>query len=169
MADRFTTTFRREYAAVARLARRLTGDAGEAEDVAQEVFGRLADDAVLSRPDDEVRAWLWRVTTNASLNRLRARRRERARLESAGRDRGPGAERPDDIVVRRAEAGHVRDILSELSERQREVLVLRHSGVSYADIAAVTGLAPSSVGTVLARAERAFRSAYEEADRAHLC
>ena len=169
MADRFTATFRREYPGVVRLARRLIGDGAEAEDVAQDVLGRLADDAVLLRPDDEVRAWLWRVTTNTSLNRIRGRSRERTRLQVAGRAAGEAhADAPEDVVVRRNEADRVREILADLSERQREVLMLRHSGVSYADISAATGLAPSSVGTVLARAERAFRAAYEEAHRAHL-
>lgn len=170
MADRFAATFRREYAGVVRLARRLTGDAAEAEDVAQEVLERLADEPVLDRPDDEVRAWLWRVTTNTALNRTRGRRREHARLELVGRRAAvdAGADVPDEAALRRAEAAHVRDVLTGLAPRQQEVLVLRHSGCSYAEIAAATGLAPSSVGTVLARAERAFRAAFEEADRAHL-
>lgn len=168
MADDFTTVFRREYPMVVRLAGRLTGDAAEAEDVAQDVFARLADETVLDRPADEVRAWLWRSTTNASFNRNRGRTRERRRLRVVGGRAGADAERPDDLAARREEATHVRSVLAGLSERHREVLVLRHSGLSYADIATATGLAPGSVGTVLARAERAFRTAFEEADRAHL-
>lgn len=164
MPSGFETTFRREYPGVVRLARRLTGDDAEAQDVAQDVMSRLVDHGVADRPDEEVRAWLWRVTTNTALNRIRGRGRERARLELVGR-RHVAVEGHDDTadaVAARHDAAHVRGVLSRLSERQAAVLVLRHSGCSYAEIADVTGLAAASVGTVLARAERAFRTAYEE-------
>jgi RNA polymerase sigma-70 factor (ECF subfamily) len=54
----------------------------------------------------------------------------------------------------------VRRVLLQLPERQRECLALRAEGLSYAEIAGVLGLAPSSVGTLLARAERAFKDTY---------
>ncbi|HLI52342.1 MAG TPA: sigma factor-like helix-turn-helix DNA-binding protein, partial [Thermomicrobiaceae bacterium] len=41
-------------------------------------------------------------------------------------------------------------------------LILRYSGVSYAEIAAAIGIKPTSVGTTLVRAERALRLAYRE-------
>ena len=45
--------------------------------------------------------------------------------------------------------------------RDRAVLLLRHSGFSYAEIADAVGLAPGSVGTTLVRAQRRFREVYE--------
>jgi RNA polymerase sigma-70 factor, ECF subfamily len=51
-------------------------------------------------------------------------------------------------------------VLLRLPERQRECLALRAEGLSYAEIAAALGVAPGSVGTLLARAERAFKEAY---------
>jgi DNA-directed RNA polymerase specialized sigma24 family protein len=53
-----------------------------------------------------------------------------------------------------------------LPERQRNCLLLRHSGYSYAEIAATVGIAAGSVGVLLARGERAFREIYEENERA---
>ncbi|HSH78327.1 MAG TPA: sigma-70 family RNA polymerase sigma factor [Herpetosiphonaceae bacterium] len=53
--------------------------------------------------------------------------------------------------------------LAELPERQSSLLLLRYAGLSYAEIETVLELAPGSVGTLLARAERAFMSAYERA------
>jgi DNA-directed RNA polymerase specialized sigma24 family protein len=42
-------------------------------------------------------------------------------------------------------------------------LILRASGMSYAEVASAIGVNVSSVGTILSRAERAFRSTYEPA------
>jgi RNA polymerase sigma-70 factor (ECF subfamily) len=49
-----------------------------------------------------------------------------------------------------------------LPERDRKLLLLQAEGFSYRDIASALGLNEASVGTFLARARRAFRTAYEE-------
>ena len=60
----------------------------------------------------------------------------------------------------RAERELVREALMALPERAREVLVLRAEGFRYHEIAAATGISPGSIGTMLVRAERAFREAF---------
>jgi RNA polymerase sigma-70 factor (ECF subfamily) len=54
----------------------------------------------------------------------------------------------------------VRKALAALSERQMQLLVLRQAGLSYRELALALGVAPGSIGTLLARAEAAFESAY---------
>lgn len=167
VADRFAEVFRRHYAELVRLAARITGDATEGEDVAQEALVSLAGHDVLDRADDDIAAWLRRVTINASFNRLRGRRR--------GDDherRSAGAERPLRVVdaagpqvtavVRAEEHAVVRAALARVPERQRMALLLRHSGYRYREIASAVGVAEGSVGVLLARGERAFRRHYEE-------
>ncbi|HET6445631.1 MAG TPA: sigma factor-like helix-turn-helix DNA-binding protein, partial [candidate division Zixibacteria bacterium] len=56
----------------------------------------------------------------------------------------------------------VRAALAELPERQTQLLLMRQMGFSYAELADCFGVAPSSVGTLLARAADAFRVAYKE-------
>ena len=176
-ADRFDDLFRQLYPRLVPLAERLLGDRGEAEDVIQEAFLRLArsgqsapDDGepLLDRPDEVVGAWLRRVVLNLGANRLRDRRRADDRVLRAVRlDGALDPERPptdDDSpphAVLRAEArDEVRAALAALPERQRACLLLRHAGHSYAEIAATLGIALGSVGVYLARGERAFRAAY---------
>ena len=48
-----------------------------------------------------------------------------------------------------------------MNERARNLLILRNSGLAYAEIAEALGMAPGSVGTLLARAEREFKRRYE--------
>ena len=59
------------------------------------------------------------------------------------------------------EAGRVRAAIDRLTERDRQMLLLRAEGYAYRELAAAMDLNESSVGTLLARAKRAFREAYE--------
>jgi RNA polymerase sigma factor (sigma-70 family) len=167
-ASRFDDLFQRLYPSLFGLTYRFLGDRAETEDTLQEAFLRLADAPILARPDDEVAAWLRRVCLNLSANRRRDARRAQARLERAGRLElvaEPGdASGPAGAALRREAQAEVRAALARLPERQRDCLLLRHSGYSYAEIAATLGVALGSVGVLLARAERAFRDIYEGAN-----
>jgi len=55
----------------------------------------------------------------------------------------------------------VRKTLNLLSKRDKEVLVLKYSGYSYDEIAKTLKLNKSSVGTIIARAQKSFKSIFE--------
>lgn len=170
MDERFEIVFRRAYPRLVALAWRVLGEAAEAEDVAQETLATLAPAGVLDRPDDEVDAWLRRVCLNRSFNALRSRRRRADRVDRATRLDAPVRSEPAAPVaeVLRTEASlEVRAALATLPERQRACLILRHSGYRYAEIAATLDIALGSVGVLLARAERAFRTAYPAPEGDH--
>jgi RNA polymerase sigma-70 factor (ECF subfamily) len=157
----FARLYEQHWEAVSRLLVRLTGDADVAGDVAQEVFVQL----FRKPPQGEapLRAWLARVAINRGYNALRADRRRRAREESVAREGStPAVADPVSIeeTNRADERDAVRRVLLGLPERQRDCLALRTEGLSYAEIAAALGVAVGSVGTLLARAERAFKDAY---------
>ena len=164
--ERFAEVFRAQYPRLVNLSRRILGEVGEAEDAAQEALLALRSDAVAERSDDDIAAWLSRVVTNGSLNRLRSRRRAEARAEVVGaRDARLPLQGPDDVAVGSDERELVRACLAVLPERQASALLLRHAGHSYREIAAALGVAEGSVGVLLARGERAFRRAHEEMTR----
>lgn len=160
--ERFDYLFERFYAELHRLTYRLVGE--QAEDVLQEAFLKLAGAPVQQRPDEEVGAWLRRVCLNLGINRLRQRQRADERLVRAARlsAAGPSAAGPDAQALLHEQQAAVRLALSRLPDRQRECLLLRHSGYSYNEIAATLGVALGTVGVLLARAERAFRAVYQE-------
>ena len=165
--DRFDDLFERLHSPLYGLTYRVLGDGAEVEEVLQEAFLRLAGAAVLTRPDDEVAAWMRRVCLNLAFNRLRDRRRLRERIErAAGADLAErhDADDPSGVLMRREQQERVRRALAALPERQRDCLLLRHSGYAYAEIAATLGVALGSVGMLLARAERSFREIYREHD-----
>lgn len=164
----FEAVFTRYYPLIYQLAYRCTGRADEADDIAQEVFLRFYRMPPHATTESERRAWLCRVATNLSLNALRSQQRRTHHEERAGNrtQQQTGMEatelNPEQHVLAVEQAAFVRSILAELPERQQAYLLLRSVGLSYAEIAQATGVAPASVGSLLARAEREFRRKYHE-------
>jgi RNA polymerase sigma factor (sigma-70 family) len=144
--------FRADYPRVVAVAARVIGDRDQAEDVAQEVFLAFGRTAV---PADEAFRWLSVAAVHTALNHLRTGRRRAARESAAAADELV----PDvaDAVVTLDERSRVRAALARLPRKQAVALVLRHSGLSYADVAAALDLSPGSVGTTVRRAESALR------------
>jgi len=159
----YADLFRRHYARVYQVLYHLVGD--EADDLAQEVFLGLYRQ-VPQLDTTDVGAWLYRVATRTGYNALRAARRwahYRDTLGSAPESDGWQGTTPDpEAWTEQHEAQRlVRAALAKLGQRQAALLTLRASGLSYRELAAALQVAPGSVGTLLARAERAFERAYK--------
>lgn len=153
--DAFEHLFRAEYARVAAIAHRVLADGDAAEDVAQEVFV----DFQRRHPADApwAASWLHRAAAHAALNALRARKRRIVREEADPALLTRTAPDPASEALRAERRAAVRAALLRLPERSAAVLALRYSGLSYAEVAAAIGVATSSIGTLLRRAEEAFR------------
>lgn len=145
--------FRSAYPRVVAVAARVLGSRDEAEDVAQEVFLTFGRSSV---PAGEALRWLCVAAAHTALNHLRTGRRRASREEAARQGDTVGADVAD-AVVTLDERRRVRAALARLPRKQATVLVLRHSGLSYAEVAAAVDLSPSSVGTIVRRAEAALR------------
>ena len=145
--------FRSAYPRVVAVAARVLGSRVEAEDVAQEVFLSFSRSSV---PAGEAPGWLSVAAAHTALNALRSGRRRSAREQAVW---GGDAVAPDvaDAVLALDDRQRVRDALSRLPRTQAVALVLRHSGLSYAEVAAALDLSPGSVGTTVRRAETALR------------
>jgi RNA polymerase sigma-70 factor (ECF subfamily) len=162
----FDDLFRDYYDRVYGLLFRLMGNRGEAEDLAQEVFLQLYHHAFTHKRfqrerEHNVGAWLYRVATNMGYNAIRSRQRRWQRNIYLVPDPADGPNTEAE-VTRRETAVAVRKTLARLPERDVQLLLLRQMDLSYAECAEVCGVAPGSVGTLLARAAAAFRAAYAE-------
>lgn len=157
----FETAFDRHHEAVFRYLHRLTGDPDAAEELTQEAFVRLLEHEV---DGASTKSWLFTVARNLVRDRARTRRR-RAEL-TEGEDLGPtDPETPDEALRRSDRKRAVHRALDRLKPRDREMLLMREEGFSYAEIADATGVAATSVGTLLSRALRRLADAYEETGR----
>jgi len=162
----FEAAFREHWPRLVATLYRLVGESDEAEYLALETFWRLHRDPPPLAHPESLRGWLYRVATNLGLNALRARRRRQGYEAQAGhldiQENAPGD--PADEVERAQEGSRVRLALAHMKPRSAQVLVLRHSGFSYAEIAAALGVVPGSVGVLLARAEKEFEERYQRLD-----
>jgi RNA polymerase sigma-70 factor (ECF subfamily) len=166
----FDELFKIHYEGVYRLLYRIVGTREEAEDLAQETFLRLHRASHLwdrqRAPHDRqhnIRGWLYRVASNLAYNTLRSEERRMRRQQETARQATvltQGDDDPADLVVRADDREAVRRVLAALSQQQAQLLLLRHAGLSYRELAEALGVAAGSVGTLLARAEVAFEKSY---------
>ncbi len=165
-ARSFETLFLRHYDRVYGILFRLMGNRADAEDAAQHVFLKLyrAPHAVsLSGDDASLAAWLYRVAVNTGYNTVRSQQRRRKwsdRFSLLWTAETPSPPTPAEISEDAATQAQVRQVLAEMKPRDAKLLLLRHSGFSYRELADTLNLAPGSVGSLLTRAERAFAQKY---------
>lgn len=164
-ASAFEALFRAEYHRVRAIAARTGLDLAQAEDVAQEVFAQFLRRHRADAPF--AAAWVRRAAAHLALNAIRAqtrrgRRELRDSIASRSHDDAAAANStPDRIIEAEEERREVRAVMSRLSTRHAAVLALRYSGMSYAEVAAAVGIPPAHVGTLLRRAEIAFKKEYD--------
>jgi RNA polymerase sigma-70 factor (ECF subfamily) len=159
--DRFVGLFEAYFPRLFRYLDRLSGDPELAADLAQEAFVRLHARGTLPEAPE---AWLITVAMNLFRNdrSTRARRRRLmtvARAQSVMADAPPS---PGQVAVAAGGGERVRAALDRMPERERQLLLLHAEGYRYREIASALSLHEASVGTLLARAKRAFRDACED-------
>ena len=157
----FARLYRDEFPRLFRYLDRALGDDQLATDLVQEAFTRLFDRGAMP---DEPSAWLITVVNNLVRDHFRKSARRFRLLRISGDEVAPGRPAPDpDASVAAAERrSQVRAALGRLSARDRDVLLLRHSGYSYREIAAAMQLTETGVGTILLRATARFRTVFQE-------
>jgi len=147
----------------------MLGDRDLAEDLAQEAFVRLVE-----KPPRAPDAWLYVVAGNLARDARRGAARRAKHLvlldDDAGRAADP-APAADAAMCTAEESALVQRALDMLPERDAALLLMRADDVSYREIGAAVGVAPASVGPLLARAQQRFiralgRSADERTDDA---
>ncbi|WP_051492028.1 RNA polymerase sigma factor [Roseivivax isoporae] len=136
-------------------ASRLLSDATEAEDVAQEAMLKLWRIAPDWRAGEaRITTWLYRVTANLCIDRIRRRRGSPLDDAPEVADEAPSAEARM-LSGDRAAALHA--ALADLPERQRQAVVLRHlEGLGNPEIARIMDIGPRAVESLVARGKRAL-------------
>ncbi|MGA9433503.1 MAG: RNA polymerase sigma factor [Roseobacter sp.] len=142
-------------------AHRMLGDAAEAEDVAQDAMMRLwrvAPD--WRRGEAKVSTWLYRVTANLCLDRLRKRRDV---LVEADVDPADDALAAEDILQQQDRRDALQAALDTLPDRQRQAVVLRHiEGLANPEIAEIMEISARAVESLTARGKRALTVVLEK-------
>lgn len=159
----FERFFREQYPAVVRIAFGVVGDAQAAQDVAQDVFISAFKRFPDPGQSDHACAWVRVAAAHTALNAVRGERRRDRRQLLSGVEVPPMG--PEETVLDRESRTEVRRALSRLPRRAATVLVLRHNGLSYAEVAEAMNVKVEHVGTMLRRAESALRKELQNASR----
>jgi RNA polymerase sigma-70 factor, ECF subfamily len=163
--DHLVLKYRKE---IYRIAYRITGNHGEADDLAQETFCRAYEGLRGFRGEASLKTWLCRIVSNLSLNEARSARvakRDDATVEElaeSGDEATLQAPIGADGLVQREREERLRQAIGELPRRQRVTLILRaFEGLPYKEIATVmdctTGTAKANFFHAVASLRRALK------------
>lgn len=154
----FETFFHAHYARTARVIVRVIRDPARAEELALEVFWNFWRHPRAHR--DNAPGWLYRAAIRTALNELRSRSRSIRREWLAELPQVTPS--PEQAHAAAEQQEHVRRVLAAMDARKAELLLLRASGLSYDEVASVLDVKPGSVGSLLSRAQQAFRKEYSK-------
>jgi RNA polymerase sigma factor (sigma-70 family) len=156
--QRIAEVVREQGGRLANFIRRRVSDAGDAEDILQDVFGELVEAYRGVQPIEQVGAWLFRVARNRITDRFRKKKPElftdqlviAEEGSSSFEDLLPSTDAgPEANYARSVMLEELEDALDELPEEQRAVfLATEFEGYSFREIAEVTGV---SINTLLSR------------------
>ena len=141
------------------------GNRDEVDEVLQEVAVAAASQSAKAEPVERAGPWLYRVAIRQMLLFRRKAGRRRKLLtrvvdrplhrESAPRD-------PLEFLINQERQSEVRDALVNMSERDRQLLMMKYvDGLSYGEIAEHVGVSPSAVQSRLHRARAILRKLLE--------
>src|SRR5512143_430487 len=153
--DAFGELYRRYRTPLFAFCIRMVGDRDRAGDLLHEVFLKLYRSAASIREPGALRIWLFRVARNEVLMAFRQRKET---VEANG-DLVPDDETPETLLEKREQGEILEHALASLRTAYREILLLREEqGLSYTEIACITGDSESSVKSRLFKARRALAS-----------
>jgi len=159
---RIAETVSRERGRLGNFIRRRVPDAGEAEDILQDVFYEFVEAYRLPEPIEQVGAWLFRVARNRIIDRFR-KKKEEPLPEVSGDEEEPwldevlpsGDAGPEAAYARSVLLEELYAALDELPEEQRAVFIGHElDGLSFKELAEQSGV---GVNTLLARKRYAVR------------
>jgi RNA polymerase sigma-70 factor (ECF subfamily) len=149
--------FRAHYERVARAIGRVIHDQARAEELAVEVFLKWWRSP--RARGEHAEGWIYRTAVRKALDELRSqtRRNRFERLLGFARESPPT---PEHLYAASIEQQRVRNVLGALRSRDAELLLLRSEDLTYQQIAASLALHPNYVGSLISRAQAAFRKEY---------
>jgi RNA polymerase sigma-70 factor (ECF subfamily) len=158
----FDSLVLRHQERVMNLCYRMVGDYDDAKDCAQDTFIKVYRSLDGFRFDSAFSTWLYRIAVNTCKNRL-ASSRERRRLTAAQpefADPPSPLLTPEEEMEKREREKELQRAIGNLSEDFRTLVLLRDvEGLSYEEVARITGLALGTVKSKLARARERLRTA----------
>lgn len=151
--NRFNAEYSQLFPVIFRVAYRVTGDAGTAEDLCHEAFIKYYERHEPLPDSNQAKYWLIRVVKNMSLNHQKRKVRERHALGKLEKITTQFAESEEKRIMKEATVTLVQEALEKLPPKLRTVLVLKEYGdLGYREIGAMMGISEGNVKVRVFRA-----------------
>ena len=158
----FEALMRHYYPRILNFIYRFVGNHSTAEDLTQEVFMRVYNNARKYRPKSGFQTWIYTIAKNVALNDLRRGRRFAYSLDEPTSGDGHKIYRetensealsPDEKIIQKEKAVRIRAAIGKLPDNQKVAVILRrYEEFSYAEIAATLNVSDKAVKSLLSRA-----------------
>lgn len=155
----FSKYYKEYYGEILKHSAYITGSLQAGEDIAQDTFAKLH----TVKPDNSnVRAWLFKVSTNLSYNYIRSLNIRKVKEPVITEYETDKVISIEEAAIKNIEVRRTRKVLSKLPPRDRLCLMLKFSGYQYAEIAEIIDAQSTSVGKIISRAQEKFKRLYEK-------
>lgn len=141
----FDKIYNDNYRLILNVVRKMVPDSDDASDLVQEVFINLYQKLEKGATIEYPRSWLYKVTVNKCID-FEKRLKKHAKIESASYLKDE-----DNLLEMNEKQAVVRIALGKLKKDESVLAILYSEGLSYKEIAEITGIRFSSVGKTLSR------------------
>ena len=155
-SEMFRTYDKRIYFA----ALKFLGNRDEAADITQEVFVRAWRNLSSLDPSRPIFPWLYRITKNLCINRVKRKSGSEAGLEFP--ELQPGTDSVEGDLLKKESRREIREAVMSLPDNHREIIILKHyDECSYEEMAEILGIPKGTVMSRLFNARKMLKQKLE--------
>ena len=154
----FDEVYKKHYFELRRFGRQLNVSSELIEDLTQETFLRFYLEVKKEVVVENPRAWLYKVFLNLFRTSVSSNYRKFSDLEALGKTEVLNVDFVEEFS-RNENQRIVMEMLTMMTKREREILLLYHNGFSYAEMAEILRINPHSVGKTVVRAIEKLKEA----------
>jgi len=159
----FARTYERLFPVIFRIAYRITGDAGKAEDVAHDAFIKYYQRGIPFPDENQSKYWLIRVVRNIALNHEKRKARERNAFERLRKATPVATSSSEETYLQKEMEKEVQAALNLLPYKLRVVLVLKeYEGLTYREIGSIMGITEGNVKVRVFRGREKLERIFKE-------
>jgi RNA polymerase sigma-70 factor (ECF subfamily) len=158
----FVEIYESLFSMIFRIAFRVTGDVGIAEDICHETFIKFYERGRLFPDANQTKYWLIRVAKNVALNSEKRKTRERDAFARLTRLKPAATRSSEDEFIEDETVREVQQALNLLPSKLRVVLVLKeYEGLTYKEIASIMGITEGNVKVRVFRGREKLEKIFE--------
>ncbi|MCO6025582.1 RNA polymerase sigma factor [Prevotella cerevisiae] len=149
-----------------RLALRITLNREEAEDIVQDTLIKVWNNRDKWEEIESIESYCYTITRNLSFDRHKRRENQTASLDDRFSEQADLSSDPSEEMIRIDRIKSVRQLIDQLSEKQRTCIQLRDfEGKPYKEIATIMGITEEQVKVNIFRARQFIKRKYQELDK----